>query len=155
MALVPFSEEKARDLSEGSEQTGCKGTAHAFLSHEPPLRNTTSRFSFFSSPWLRSCYQCCRECVFILGSQQWLLRLIQKRKWGLSSLCFPNCSFSETSLRLKLGAHFYPGMKSSGRCHQILAMARAQVSSSLPGPGSVPFQGRTSQGHISGLFSVK
>lgn len=27
MELVPFSEKKARDLSEASEQTGCKGTA--------------------------------------------------------------------------------------------------------------------------------
>lgn len=83
------------------------------------------------------------------------LHLIQKRKCGLSSLSFPNCSFSETSLRLKLGAHFHLGMKSSGRYNQLLAMARARVSSSLPGMGGVPFQGRTSQGHISGLFSVK
>lgn len=124
MELVPFSEKKARDLSEASEQTGCKGTAFgwAFKSCVPlswaPLRNTNGRFSCFSLLCLQSCYQGCRECVFIPGSQQCLLHLIQKRKYGLSSLWFPNCSFSETSLRLKLGAHFHLGMKSSGRCHQ-------------------------------------
>jgi hypothetical protein len=118
-----------------------------------PLKNTTGSFSFFlyAVP-LQSLSVLSRTCFYLrvwvvipsFNSEEKILPLFFMFSKSLFFWGFTKTEGSHPFEDEVIGVH-----------RRLLAMATAQVSSSLPGTSSVPLQGHTSHGHISWFFAVK